>query len=287
MPVPRHGIVLVPIFDCNPQPLEAFTLRWGIANGHTRVTEVDDGHVDRVRVEHTGATLILVLDGEEVLGAKQNRMFNASFLVPPHHPTVLPVSCVERGRWRHESAAFSSASRTVVTSVRKAKLQRIARGTGVYDAGQREVWKDVDTYLERTQIVSRTSAYADAANTRMQDIDASLDDIALERGQVGFAAVTARGDVTLDVFGSPGLFNRAWRTVGRGLLADDVDGVTPAESEAAVGDLLSQLQAIEPRTQSAPGIGQSMFATAGETAASAIAHEGRVYHLVAMARRTA
>lgn len=285
-----YGVTLVPIFDPDPRPLEAFPLRWGIANGKTRVTEVGDGRVDRVCVEHDGATPILVLDGEEVVGAKQNRMFNASFLVPPQQPTVLPVSCVERKRWRDDSVTFTSSSRTVVTTVRSTKLRRVATSVvtrGEYDSGQREVWRNVESYIERTNVVSRTAAYADAADQHLQRINAAIDDIELDRGQVGVAAISADGQLTLDAFGSPGLFNRTWRVVARGLLGESTQREPAGDCAASVRDLLDRLCDTEPSERPAPGIGRSLFALANETTAGAIAHGGRIYHLVAAARYSA
>lgn len=39
---------------------------------------------------------VLILDGEEILGAKQNRMVNATILIAAHTKVKVPVSCVER-----------------------------------------------------------------------------------------------------------------------------------------------------------------------------------------------
>src|SRR5881227_2592823 len=42
---------------------------------------------------------VLLYEGEEVLGAQQNRTFDASVLVPSGAALTVPVSCVEHGRW--------------------------------------------------------------------------------------------------------------------------------------------------------------------------------------------
>jgi hypothetical protein len=41
---------------------------------------------------------VLILDREELKGAKQNRIVNATFLIGPKMEVVIPVSCVEPGR---------------------------------------------------------------------------------------------------------------------------------------------------------------------------------------------
>src|ERR1700740_2294923 len=42
---------------------------------------------------------VLLYEGEEVLGAQQNRTFDASALVAARSALQVPVSCVEAGRW--------------------------------------------------------------------------------------------------------------------------------------------------------------------------------------------
>jgi hypothetical protein len=42
---------------------------------------------------------LLLLDGEELVGAKQNRILNTTVLVDAHVTVTIPVSCVEQGRW--------------------------------------------------------------------------------------------------------------------------------------------------------------------------------------------
>ena len=59
----------------------------------------DSGDVPHVRAHNRGEEALLVLFGEEIEGALQNRVANASFLVPAGSDVVIDVSCVERGRW--------------------------------------------------------------------------------------------------------------------------------------------------------------------------------------------
>ena len=50
---------------------------------------------------------VLLYDGEELVGAKQNRILNVSVLVEAKSTLQIPVSCVEQGRWSRASASFS------------------------------------------------------------------------------------------------------------------------------------------------------------------------------------
>jgi ARG and Rhodanese-Phosphatase-superfamily-associated Protein domain len=74
----------------------------------------------------TGARPVFVMEGEEVVGAKQNRTINLSILVPAQAEVIAPVTCVEAGRWHARSAQFAASSRTHFTEARAAKSDRSA-----------------------------------------------------------------------------------------------------------------------------------------------------------------
>jgi hypothetical protein len=130
--------------------------------GAATVSEVSEsGDVNRVLVRHEGPRPLLLLAGEELFGAKQNRVLNASFLVAPGSTTEIPASCVERGRWRYSSREFSSWGTTAVSQVRSRSLERVSRSImtgGAQDAQQSHVWRDVDAYLTRTGTSSPTAS---------------------------------------------------------------------------------------------------------------------------------
>ena len=101
-------------------------LRYALARGWVTVTEVGEGgHVPELKVVNRGDVAVLLLDGEELVGAKQNRVLNLTILVPPQHTATIPVSCVESGRWRHVSHQFGSASRTQFAEGRAAKMRQV------------------------------------------------------------------------------------------------------------------------------------------------------------------
>jgi hypothetical protein len=49
--------------------------------------------VPELKLVNLSPSKILILDGEELKGAKQNRIVNATFLIGPKSEVVIPVSC--------------------------------------------------------------------------------------------------------------------------------------------------------------------------------------------------
>jgi hypothetical protein len=80
-----------------------------IRAGSVAVEEVSEGgSVPNLLVTNQGDSRVLFLEGEELRGAKQNRVLNTSVLIAAHSQTPIPVSCVEQGRWRYRTRHFSS-----------------------------------------------------------------------------------------------------------------------------------------------------------------------------------
>ena len=111
-PVVHRGILIAPLFPRRQPRTDYITLEEAIPLGF-RVTEVDAaGSVPELLAHNPLDSNVLLYDGEELVGAKQNRILNVTVLVPAQSETRLPVSCVEEGRWSARTAAFAAAKRT-------------------------------------------------------------------------------------------------------------------------------------------------------------------------------
>jgi hypothetical protein len=263
---------------------DAELLEEGLARGRTSVTEVSEsGVVARVRVHHTGDLPLLLVDGEQILGAKQNRIVNASFLVGSGVSVDVPVSCVERGRWQSTGSNFRSAETTLSAAARYGKLRRVTAsvttGRG-YDAGQGEVWRDVDSYLERTGVSSDTSSYADGYERRRAEIERRIAALEPQPNQIGVAAFRGEGMLGIDLYGSSTLYARGHAKVLRGLLADAPNGTTASASRPVerVGEALATLAGARVTRARGPGGGETLHGGADGLVVGAVVMDGRLYH---------
>jgi hypothetical protein len=120
VPDVRGPLAVFPVFG--PAPRLAY------GHGTAVVKELQDGaSVNDLLVVNPGPLPVLLYEGEEVLGAQQNRTFDVSVLVPAGVSLHVPVSCVEGGRWdggRH-AEPFRQAPQAAYPTLRAMK-QRVA-----------------------------------------------------------------------------------------------------------------------------------------------------------------
>jgi hypothetical protein len=64
----------------------------------------------------------LLLDGEQLVGAKQNRIPNMIVLVAAQTEVTIPVSCVEQGRWGYQARHRSSLCGVSAQKMKQARL---------------------------------------------------------------------------------------------------------------------------------------------------------------------
>lgn len=142
--------------------------------GTLRAEELDEsGSVLELRVANEGSLPVLILEGDELIGAKQNRVVNSSVLVAADSELVLPVSCVERGRWSYLSRAFSSGDGSPHLSLRRLKSRTVhdslRRGEG-HESDQMAVWEEVARKTHVHNATSPTDALQDARASIAKDL---------------------------------------------------------------------------------------------------------------------
>ena len=94
--------------------------------GSITVGELDPPEVPSLVVGNLGKVPILLIEGEMLLGGDQDRTMNVSVLCPPMKHIVVPVSCVESGRWG-SSRKVCASSRHAPGSLRALKTAFLDR----------------------------------------------------------------------------------------------------------------------------------------------------------------
>ena len=138
--VERRGVVIAPLFPRSDPRAEYLTLEEAVPLGF-HVTELDAaGSVPELLAKNPLDQNVLLYDGEELLGAKQNRIFNVTVLVPARSETKIPVSCVEEGRWSARSAHFAPSAHTAYPELRRRKAVQLSAAPFERGLAQHAVW---------------------------------------------------------------------------------------------------------------------------------------------------
>ena len=154
----------------HPAPRAPFylSLDEALGQGTAQVTEVSKGgHVPELLLINRGDRPVLLIDGEELVGAKQNRVLNLTILAAPHSELVIPVSCVEQGRWSAISPEFCASPRVHFAAGRAAKVASVgdclAEGQGAA-SDLSEVWRHIAAKAARFRVPESLGALRPALN---------------------------------------------------------------------------------------------------------------------------
>ncbi len=256
-----------------------------IGQGSVLVEEVSEaGSVPDLSVENKGDLRVLFLEGEELIGAKQNRILNTSVLVAARTKTRIPVSCVEQGRWGYTSRAFGSSGSHSPSKLRflmKASVTRSVKARRGHRSAQGEVWEEVERQQAALGTASCTSAMSDtfvAHSARVKEMQEGLPYV---EGAVGAAVAVGGKVVSCDLFDRPATCRKVWARLLSGAVLDTLEApVEEKQAEAAdVERVLNRLADLSWEPAEAVGEGEEYRAAseAGDHA-SALLLDGALVH---------
>src|SRR5919201_302666 len=279
-PRTEQGITLVPLFPRTQPRAHYLTLDVAATKGLT-VDEVSEaGSVPELVVTNPLAHDVLLFDGEELIGAKQNRILNISVLVAAGSTTRVPVSCVEVGRWSR-SGRFAVASHAANPELRRRKAVTLHDAPTARGIAQNEVWDTVAATAAEAGVASRTGAHADTFAARRTTIDEIATAFPLQPGQCG-AIVLLPSSACLDYVSRPDAWAGLSPRLLRGYLFDSVAAaVGGAPSPNAAEGLVASLAGATATRRPSPGRGEDVRAAAKGVTMTGLEVEGELVQVSA------
>jgi hypothetical protein len=226
IPILTEEIAELPVLE----PLERVLER-----GLARITETSPaGEVPFLLLDNTSDRPIIILDGEEVVGGKQNRIINTTLVILAGTSVKIPVSCIQAGRWRHERADFESAGSVFRARSRAAQMATVTanvRESGSFRSDQGAVWDEVSASLDELGVQSLTSDFREGRERVANRLEEFVDAIRPAEHQIGAIFINAQGILGLEMLGTPVLFSQACHKVTRSfafevLSAPDLNGAS-------------------------------------------------------------
>ena len=119
-PAQHHeNLTIFPILTEADRELSFLLMAEAVVAELLTIGEKDGGQVPFLLATNAGKESVLILDGEQLIGARQNRMTNRSILLPPESITEIPVSCMEQGRWHFVGDHFAPAPQNAPSKIRR------------------------------------------------------------------------------------------------------------------------------------------------------------------------
>ena len=252
------------------------------------ITELEDGAtVDTLSIHNLADAAVLLLEGELVSGAKQDRTLNVSVLVGAGTKVHLPVSCVEAGRWGG-GTHFTRQHRMASPGLRWSKTDGVNQSVRAYrerNSDQGQVWQSVDRYVDRLAAAAPppTSAFTHVEQSVRGSADSLVADRRPEPGQTGVAAAIGGRLVAVDLFDRPETLEAYWETMVGAYAVDAIDNEAaaapaPATSDT-VADLLERLGEIAVDEIEGVGLGQGIHLDQGDVRGTGLLWNDALVHL--------
>jgi hypothetical protein len=289
-PVGYQNLTLFPLLSDVAIERNYLTLREAISSGDTVIREVSEsGSVPELLIENNAKKPVLILDGEELIGAKQNRTANVTILAAAMKSTVIPVSCVEAGRWSYDSPEFTDSDRAHFSRGRRLKMGSVTqsmRDYGARDANQEQVWEEIDNKAMHMNVDSDTGAMADIYEKHEHSLENYVKAMTSVERQVGALFAIGESIEGLDLFDCPMTLTDMLSKLTRSYAIDAMDTPTTLNpgskpSTLVARGFLERLTRADAEAYPAVGLGTEIRLSAQQVIGAGLVEEQRVVHLAA------
>ena len=284
----RHRDMQVyPLYSPEGSTVEYLTLDEAVEAGLLRVEEMSyHGEVPRLRVFNRAAQPVLLLDGEELFGAKQNRALNTTILLREKSETAIPVSCTEAGRWNYIMDHFVPSGVVMERQVRACKLRSVSRSlecSAQFLSDQGLVWSELDGLHAQAGVAPPTGAMYDAFVSHERELRCALEVFRLMPGQKGLLVVLKGEAVGLDLLSSEAAYVRLHSKLVKSYLLEALRKRADAPPDKRQGQdeakaFLEESLQCEVREFPSVGYGQDCRFKGARIVGSGLVHENGLIH---------
>lgn len=203
-----------------------------LQDGRLKITERDGGAtVNTLQVMNTSKDTVYMMQGEVVVGGKQDRMLAQDVIVAPGATMDIGAFCVEHGRWQagSDGQRFSGTIGVVGQKARKA---------AAVEKEQTRVWEEVAKDIKKNETQTRSGSYAHLMQDKEFQAERSryreklLGLPAARTGIVGVIAVSGDQVIGCDVFATEALFAQSFPQLVDAYIAEALNNGKPVTMTA-------------------------------------------------------
>ena len=265
----HENMTVFPVIGIGQASTAFLTLDDALEKNMLRITEVDEsGSVPNLKAINLSSGNIMLLNGEEVVGAKQNRVLNATILLAAKSETIIPVSCVEHGRWSYRSGQFTSESRSMSADLRRNLNEGVTRNFEYghdFHSDQGEVWESIERKYSKLDVRhSPTMAMSDLHESLKPGLEEYIKDFSPVQNQIGIVVLIDRQIAGMEIINRFDSFAGNFRKLVASYALDAVETLgktVPISSKSQrtmVTALIESLSGAETSLRPSVGLGSDM-----------------------------
>ena len=161
--------------------------------------------VTSIDIKNDSEHHLLMLDGEGIVGAKQNRMVQRSVIIAPYTQQPIPVNCVEQGRWRFKAESnFKKAEFLISPRMRDIKGEQLKNKQNA-DI-QSSMWNEISALERKLGATSETDDLDEILKFKQRVPSDEITNFLMQTPCNGFL-VFGTGRPFIEIFGSEELCN--------------------------------------------------------------------------------
>ena len=223
------GLAVFPLYTASGAVVDYQVAAEALESGQVSVEEVDgDGDVPYLRVTNSGDTRVFFMEGEELVGGKQNRAVNTSVLAGANSSLRIPVSCVEEHRWgfggfsqilqarlfpgvpgEKMGSELNCFSPEVRNSLRSSVSGSLRRRQG-HSSSQRKLWEEIKKEQDELRVRSATHAMKDTWDSCRARLDEFKARLKYPEDAVGMVGMVDDQIVSFDLFDKASTCESLW-----------------------------------------------------------------------------
>lgn len=257
-----------------------------LEGGHVTGDELEEGVVSTLMVHNRGERPVLLLQGEQILGLKQNRMVTSTILVGAGARVEVPVACVEEGRWSDAPGGVACAD-TLYPKARWLTAEAVTRSVrqrGVREADQVALWQEVAAKLMAVGSPSPTWAVSEAYRTHGHQLDDYLHALPAEPEQCGVACAFEGSVACIDLFDNSDTLHALYPRLVRSYALDALGAEDRSVRASELDSFLARARTAKATVHPAVGEGEEVWMMGPQLVGTALVARGRVVHLALFRR---
>jgi hypothetical protein len=233
-PVFLRNLKVYPVHVENNNGLSLATVEETITAGDGYFRELDTPEINKILFINRGNEPVLMLDGEEITGALQNRVIATSTIAKPNSNSRISVVCAEEGRW-DEIGGFKTGNYSYP------KLRALlTKGRQTRSDVQKKIWQEIQRKMTVTKTRSATSSMHDIFDNLADEITRYVEDFqTLNHGTVGLIGTAGNRILGCDIFRNSNIYKKIEKKLIKSYALDALEYMHKGNGQPDVEEFLT------------------------------------------------